>query len=272
MGKRFEFRLNPLDTQQRSNFLNLKSDFQNVPLDLLDFDPDQPRRLIRQETINQLAESIKEVGVLTPILVKEHDNGRFLVVSGERRVRAARIAGLVSIPAVIMRSQDPLKKSLSQLIENIQREDLNPLDRAYGLAFLKTNFNLSIREIAAKVGLSKSQVQRSLQLLALPQSFQELIREGMPESKVLELYRLKVGKLQDQEGADVKNLKDELSKTRSQIRSIKRLSYEETEVENFLKEKFGATTVLDKNKSSGCLKVILYFNTLDELKEKLLKN
>ncbi|MCS6961651.1 MAG: ParB/RepB/Spo0J family partition protein [Deltaproteobacteria bacterium] len=252
MAKRIDFQLNPLSTGFKAKILSPKPIFREIPIDLLKFDPDQPRKSFNEETLGQLAESIREVGVLSPILVRELDDGSYLVVSGERRVRGATLAGLKTIPAVVTeKANEPADKMVVQIIENLQRENLKPLERATAFAVLRDEYKLSVREIARKTGVSKSQVQRSLQLLELPQEFKKLLEQGVSESKVLELAKLK---------APQAHL---ASKPREYIRDIRLLASISTEVTKLAQELFGNLATVRKAKKK--YEIAIRFPSEDDL-------
>lgn len=137
----------------------------------------QPRRVFDEENLQGLAESIKEVGVIQPIVVQIDAQGGYELIAGERRWRASLKAGLVKIPAII-REYAPQQASLTALIENIQREDLNPLDRAQAFSDLIGIYQLKQHELAEKVGLSRSQITNSLRLLKLEDSVREALLAG----------------------------------------------------------------------------------------------
>lgn len=138
--------------------------------------PKQPRNKFDDATLMELADSIKEVGVLQPITVKK--NGEFyIIIAGERRWRAARIAGLEKIP-VIEKDLDELKILEAALIENVQREDLNPMEEAYTYKRLSEEYNLSQEQIAKKVGKSRTVVANAIRLLNLDERVQTFIKEN----------------------------------------------------------------------------------------------
>lgn len=147
-----------------------------IPLDRIRSNPYQPRRRSDDAEIAQLAASIREHGVLQPILVTETIDG-FELVAGERRVRAARIAGLSRIPAVVRQLPDRHRLELA-LVENLQREDLNPIDEALGYRRLIDEFGLSQEEIAARVAKARSTVANTLRLLDQPPEIQEAVADG----------------------------------------------------------------------------------------------
>lgn len=143
-------------------------------------DEDQPRHEFSEEAINALAASIKEHGVLQPIVVTKED-GKYKIVAGERRWRAAKVAGLDKIPAVI-RTLDSQNRLELSIIENAQREDLNAIELATAYAKLKSQFNLSNEEIASKVGKSEQTIQNTLRLLNLPEDVKKvMVKEKLSE-------------------------------------------------------------------------------------------
>lgn len=143
-------------------------------------DEDQPRHEFSQEAIEALAASIKEHGVLQPIVVTKED-GKYKIVAGERRWRASKIAGLDKIPAII-RTLDSQNRLELSIIENAQREDLNAIELATAYAKLKTQFNLSSKDIAAKVGKSEASVQNTMRLLNLPDDVKKImVKEKLSE-------------------------------------------------------------------------------------------
>ena len=143
-------------------------------------DENQPRHEFSKEAIEALAVSIKEHGVLQPIVVTKED-GKYKIVAGERRWRASKIAGLDKIPAII-RTLDSQNRLELSIIENAQREDLNAIELATAYAKLKTQFNLSSKDIAAKVGKSEASIQNTMRLLNLPDDVKKImVKEKLSE-------------------------------------------------------------------------------------------
>ena len=140
---------------------------------------DQPRKTFDKEALEQLADSIGRFGVLQPIVVRENSftEGTYEIIAGERRWRAAKLAGLTEIAAVVI-DGDELKAAQVSIIENVQREDLNPVEEAMAYAALIDNFGLKQDEVAAQVGKSRSAVANMLRLLELPDEALEMLREG----------------------------------------------------------------------------------------------
>ncbi len=138
----------------------------------------QPRRpdSFDEKTLTELALSIQSVGLLQPPLVRPLATGKFEIVAGERRVRAAKLAGLTEIPVVIQ-NQDDLKKSLSALIENLQRENLNPIDTALALKELSDQFDLSHQKLAKMLGLNRASLTNQIRLLNLSPLIQKALKK-----------------------------------------------------------------------------------------------
>ncbi len=148
-----------------------------VALDKIMANADQPRQYFNEEELNDLAQSIREHGILQPILVIEKSPNAYEIVAGERRFRAAQRAGLVEIPAMV-KDFSPQKQLEVSIIENIQRADLNPMEEAMSYHRLIKEFGLTQEEVSARVGKSRSVVANTLRLLTLPQTIQEALRHG----------------------------------------------------------------------------------------------
>ncbi len=138
---------------------------------------EQPRREFSPESLSDLAASIREHGVVQPIVVRPRPNGRYQIVAGERRWRAARVAGLTEIPVVVRELDDGAALELA-LVENLIREDLNPVEEALGYRALADRFSLTQEEIARRVGRSRPAVTNALRLLSLPEEVLDLLRQG----------------------------------------------------------------------------------------------
>ena len=184
LGRGFEA-LIPTDLVDEEFDLTAKEDKKDSELKELKIediirDEDQPRREFSEEALNALAASIKEHGVLQPIVVTKEE-GKYKIVAGERRWRASKIAGLTKIPAII-RTLDSQNRLELSIIENAQREDLNAIELATAYAKLKTQFNLTAEDIAAKVGKSEQTVQNTLRLLNLPEDVKKImVKEKLTE-------------------------------------------------------------------------------------------
>ncbi|MBX7143265.1 MAG: ParB/RepB/Spo0J family partition protein [Oligoflexia bacterium] len=167
--------------------------YRQIPISVIDRDPNQPRVNFDEEKLRELAASIKIYGVLSPLLVRPSKiPGRYMLIAGERRFRAAQLVGLDSVPVLIDQEfEENSDRTLAmQLVENLQRADLSPLERAHAIGALKEAHNLSVRDIADRLGISKSMVQRSLEILELPDDLLNALREGASESKILLLSKI----------------------------------------------------------------------------------
>jgi len=147
-----------------------------VPLTELEGSPLQPRRRFDQEALEELAATIRTHGVLTPVVIRRSPRG-YQVIAGERRVRAARLAGLTRIPAVIREASNAQALEMA-LVENLQREDLNPLEAAEAYRRLVEEFGLTQEEVAERLGRNRSSVANALRLLRLPRRIREDLAEG----------------------------------------------------------------------------------------------
>ena len=145
-----------------------------LKISLVDPKRDQPRKYFDKEALEQLAASIAENGLLQPILVREYGDGRYQIIAGERRFRASKLAGLTEIPAIVLEKDDK-KAAQIALIENIQREDLNPLEEAMAYKALAEEYDMTQEELSAKVGKSRSSIANSLRLLDLPDEILTLV-------------------------------------------------------------------------------------------------
>lgn len=149
-----------------------------LPIDLIDNDASQPRKQFDDDKLEELAQSIRTHGVMQPLLVAETGGGRYRIIAGERRFRAAKLAGLTMLPVVIREAPEDREALEMALIENIQREDLNPMEQAGALRRLVKDYGMRQEEIAARVGKSRSTVANLMRLLHLPESIQELVASG----------------------------------------------------------------------------------------------
>ena len=147
-----------------------------VPLSRVHPCPFQPRKDFPAETLRELADSIKEQGIVQPLIVRER-NGHLELIAGERRWRAAQLLGLAEVPVILRKAEDRAVLELA-LIENLQREDLNPIEESQGYAQLIEQFQLKQEEVATKVGKSRAVVANALRLLKLAPAIQDHIRQG----------------------------------------------------------------------------------------------
>ena len=148
-----------------------------LPLQKIEPNPKQPRRTFDPEALQSLADSIAEHGVVQPLAVRDAGNGYYQIIAGERRWRAARLAGLTELPVVVLDADDQTVMELA-LIENLQRQDLNPMEEAEGYRVLIEEYGLTQEQAAARVGKSRPAVTNALRLLALPDEVRAMVEEG----------------------------------------------------------------------------------------------
>lgn len=150
--------------------------FLYIDINLIERNSDQPRKVFDKKSLDELAESIKNYGIIQPLLVKENGDS-YIVVSGERRLRAAKIAGLEKVPAIIKDVDEEISDKIS-LIENIQREDLNPIEEAKAFRYLLDEYNLKQEDLAKEIGKSRQYVGNTIRLLNLDSRVIDLILNG----------------------------------------------------------------------------------------------
>jgi len=235
--------------------------------------PDQPRTLFDDDKLTELAASIKEKGIIQPIIVKKiADQDKFELVCGERRWKASQIAGLQTIPALVKDFADDALLDIA-LIENIQREDLNPIEEAHGYKKL-TERGFSPEEIAQKVGRNRTTVTNTLRLLKLPDDIITLILEGqLSEGHARALlslptpeYQRRLAKRAVEENLSVRQIEEIVKKKAYQKRPAKQLRKIDAQIldlERKLEEKLGSKVRIFAGKSKGRIEV-RYFG-LDEL-------
>ena len=160
----------PIEETQESEAL------QNLKITEIEPNRNQPRKIFDQEALEELADSIKEFGLIQPIVVSKKD-GYFSIVAGERRWRACKLAGLTEVPAIV-REDDEKTNSQIALIENIQREDLNPYEKAVGMKYLIDHYGFSQEKLAKKLGKGRSTIANQIRILNLDPRVLELAKEG----------------------------------------------------------------------------------------------
>lgn len=158
--------------------LNTKDTLLEVDINLIEANPYQPRTEFSQEEIENLAQSIKDKGILQPLVVTEISENKYQLIAGERRLRAAKLAGLSTVSVVIKNGITDQDKAELALIENIQRQNLNPIERAKGFAELQHKFNITQEVIAQQLDISRSAVANTLRYLKLPEKVQNALATG----------------------------------------------------------------------------------------------
>ena len=147
------------------------STINEIPIDLIDANPNQPRRDFDEQALQELASSIREIGIIQPITLRQQPDGRYMIIAGERRWRASQIAGLAALPAYIRTISDENVMEMA-LVENIQREDLNAIEIALGYQHLLENEGMTQEKVSERVGKSRAAIANYLRLLRLPAQIQ----------------------------------------------------------------------------------------------------
>jgi ParB family transcriptional regulator, chromosome partitioning protein len=232
----------------------------------------QPRTRMDQDALAELADSIRSQGVMQPILVRPLGEGRYEIVAGERRWRAARMAGLGSVPALVRDVTDSHALAIG-LIENIQREDLNPLEQAAGMKRLIDEFGMTHAQAAEALGRSRTGITNTLRLLELAAPVQELLRAGkldmgharallaLPALKQIELARDAAAKQ-----LSVRQVEHRVNSllTRPAPRAGKRVDQDVARLEEELAQRLG-TRVEIKSGNGGAGKLVVHYSSYDQL-------
>jgi ParB family transcriptional regulator, chromosome partitioning protein len=255
--------------------------FASLPVDQIVPNPQQPRLQFTTEAISSLAASISRVGVLQPVVVRPAaEDGTYVLIAGERRLRASREAGLTEIPAVIRDSADGEVNLTEALIENVQREDLSALEQAAAFRQLLDDFDLTHDEVAQRVGKSRSAVSNTVRLLSLPADIQALVESGELTSghaRALlsledEAYAIHIGERAAAEGWSVRQVEDAVRaragndiamETSSSVVEKPMRPAAIIELEKQLADELGTRVKIDYNGSKG--KVVLRFSSLSDL-------
>ena len=253
----------------------VESGIEEIRLDLIEANPFQPRQHFDQEKLEELAQSIREFGLLEPILVREHGE-RYELIAGERRVRAAELAGLEAVPALI-RNFDDLDMMKVALVENLQRENLNPIEEAEGYQRLIDEFGFTQSQVATAVGKKRPSIANALRLLNLGEAERQMVQEGklsMGHAKVLlgvsdARKRSQLAKRVLQEDLSVRQLEDILKKPKSVPRGTLRIkSPELVDLEDSLQRILGTKVSMTYRKGVGKIAIEYYS---DEELERLLE-
>jgi ParB family chromosome partitioning protein len=249
-------------------------ELRQIPLGQMQRGKYQPRRDMKEEALKELAESIKKQGIVQPIVVRPLGERRFEIIAGERRWRAAQMAGLETVPAVVRDVPDRTAIAMA-LIENIQRADLNPLEEAEAMQRLIAEFSVTHQEAAEAVGRSRAAVSNLLRLLELSREVQDLVRQGaleMGHARALlalkgpaqtDAARRVVDKgmtVRDTEKL-VRNKLKEAGETHG--KSFKKADPDVSRLERTLTEKLGAKVVVEGKGKGG--KLVIHYSSLDEL-------
>ena len=267
------------------------SDFEYLPIQRIEPRQDQPRTLFEQGKIDELSDSIREHGVLSPLMVRSMDDGSYQIIAGERRWRAARAAGLKELPARIVVADDKRALELA-MVENLQREDLSPIEEARGYRALIEEFGMTQEEIAQRVSKSRPSVANALRLLSLPAELKELILRGeLSAGSARALLALKsnesmcnAARVAVANGMSVREVE-------SYVRKLDREKVTRTKQRNFnteylldaqkqLSSAFGRRVTINQSRGKGKIEIEYYdqddfdalFDTLIEIKHRRKQN
>ncbi|MCB0386518.1 MAG: ParB/RepB/Spo0J family partition protein, partial [Bdellovibrionales bacterium] len=232
----------------------------------------QPRKTFDESEISDLAASVKEHGVLQPVIVRRTGDGAFELIAGERRLRAAKIAGLAAIPALVRLSNDEKSLALA-LVENVQRQNLNPMEEARAYTHLIDDFGLSQEQVSTAVGKDRSTVANLIRLLSLPREIQDFIEHrqiSLGHAKVL----LGLKQAEKQVSIARQIIRDSLSVRAAEIivnkaknnnipRTVMRKSNEFFHVEEQVRRRLGSKVHIAKSRKGG--KLIIHFFSEEEL-------
>lgn len=271
----------PLDAQSKeieqieNNEIEDNENLKSLKITEVEPNRDQPRKTFNQESLEELAESIKVYGIIQPIVVSKKD-GYYSIVAGERRWRAAKLAGLEEIPAIIRDDDEQINKEIA-LIENIQREDLNPLEKALGIRHLMDKYGLTQEQVAKKLGKSRSSVSNTVRILYLAPDVLELVKQGKlteghckalagiedPERQYAAAIRM-VDKGETVRQAESKN---RIARKEQEKRYDPRYRYLYDDIEDSFQGFFGTKVKLDQGKRKG--RIIIEYSNNEDLERML---
>ena len=243
-----------------------------VEIGLIDRNPEQPRKIFDEEALAELANSIKVHGVIQPIIVKENE-GRYVIIAGERRWRASRLAGMKTIPCII---KDYSEQEISEIaiIENLQREDLNPIESAKAIKKLIEQYDLTQDEVADKIGKSRPAVANTLRLLMLPEQIIALVEQNKISAGHARALLAVEDSLKQKEIAvaiiekgltvrDVENIIKNLNKPKAEPAKPKEKSLELKDFENKIKRILSTSVSIKGNDNKG--KIVIDYYSMEDL-------
>ena len=236
-----------------------KSDQMDIPIEMVSTNPDQPRKIFEEKELLELSDSIREFGVIQPIIVKRDNKGLYIIIAGERRLKAAAMAGLKKIPAII-READDKDSALLALVENVQRENLSYIEEAAAYKRLMVEYGLTQIEIAKRVGKQQSTISNKIRILTLPED----IRQVLAENQLTERHARALLKIGDEavrkqilcriveHNLNVKQteklIEDVLKKQEEEKRKGEKLRYINYRIYlNTLKKAFSSISEIEKN-------------------------
>jgi ParB family transcriptional regulator, chromosome partitioning protein len=248
----------------------------DIPVDAISPNPHQPRRDFDEGSLKERAQSMKANGIIQPILVRPAgpgNDGKYQLIAGERRWRAAQLAGIAAIPAIV-RDVDAVAQAQLAMIENIQREDLNPIDRALGYQVLVKELGLTQAELAGRLGEDRSSIANFLRLLELNETTKEMVRCGkltVGHAKLLAgvsdiLRQQKLAELTVSQGLSVRNLErilqEQAADQQPKVRAA--LSPHMQDVEKTLCRQLGLRVQLRAARERGKGRLVIHYSSLDQ--------
>ena len=264
LGKGLDALFGPVPEEEK---MQENDTLKNLKITEVEPNRDKPRKRFDQEALEELAQSIKEYGLIQPIVVSKKD-GYYSIVAGERRWRASKIAGLTEIPAIIREDDERVNTEIS-LIENMQREDLNPYEKALGIRTLIDNYGLSQEIVAKKLGKSRSTVANWVRVLNLEPRVLEMVKEGkISEGYCKALLMLPLEKQYDtaiqmlERGATVRQV-EKKSKVKETREEQKRNHILYKNIEDTFQSFFGSKVRLDAGRRRG--KIIIEYTSNEDL-------
>ena len=263
-----------VEKEQSVEVDNSKDNLKTLKITEVEPNREQPRKTFNQESLEELAESIKEYGVIQPIVVSRQD-GYYAIVAGERRWRAAKLAGLEEIPAIIRDDDEQTNKEIA-LIENIQREDLNPYEKAMGIRHLMDKYGMTQEQVSKKIGKSRSSVSNTVRILYLAPDVLELVKQGKlteghckalagienPERQYAAAIRM------IERGESVRQAESKNRTTKKEKKIIDpKYKYLYDDIEDRFQGFFGTKVKLDQGKRKG--KIIIEYHNNEDLERML---
>ena len=254
------------EVQQNNNSEEL---VKNIKLIEIEPNEGQARKIFNDESIEELAESIKKYGVIQPIIVTKKDK-YYQIIAGERRWRASKKAGLSEIPAIVRDNDERRNREIS-LIENIQREDLNPIDKARGIKTLMDEYSLTQQEVADILGKARSSIANSVRILNLDERVIELAAEGkLTEGHCKALMSIEDNEKQYQMALNIVEQGNTVSESEKKMKTSKKLKKKDEryeaifrDIEDSFQGFFGTKVKLDAGPKKG--KIIIQYNSNDDL-------
>ncbi|RMG80321.1 MAG: ParB/RepB/Spo0J family partition protein [Bacteroidetes bacterium] len=267
------------DTTQAQVVKELANTVAMIPVGQIEVNPHQPRSDFDEDALNDLADSIKAYGIIQPLTVRRMAPEQYQLISGERRLRAAKIAGLGEVPAYIRLAKDDKEMMAMAVVENVQREKLNPIEMAISLVRLKDEFDLKDEEVANIIGKRRSTITNYRSILKLPEPVQNSLREeeislghakalvGLKDKDLIHHYHT----LTIHEQLSVRALEDRIKRDRDKTEAPKtakqkeKLPDEYARVQRNLQERFGIKRVQLKLKGKDKGQITIPFNSVEDL-------